>query len=168
MLNTHLRIWWRLILKLLCVGRCQYPVLREFVCYCPQAHVQLNKHMEYRHPYDGLFLVNHIPGFFFIFPAPPIGRTSGSYRQTYFYARLPAPIRIFDNLMALRLGTPCHNRADKFARERVIDILADADDLAAIALNLFKDHGGMDKVTGEAPQVEDDNHISHASTNKLS
>src|SRR5258708_7557750 len=106
MLNSPLRILWRSTLELLCMGRRQYPVFREFVRYCPQAHIQLNKHMEYRHPDGGLFLVNHIPGFFFILPVPPIGAASGADRQTDLDARLPTPIRIFNNLMALTFGAP--------------------------------------------------------------
>src|SRR6266567_4816959 len=168
MLYLYLRILWRLILEVLCIGRRQYPVFREFVRYCPQAHIQLNKHMEYRHPYGGLFLVNHITGFFFIFPVPPVGAPSGSYRQTYLYARLPTPIRIFYNLMALRFGTPGQNRADKLTGKAIVNVLTDADDLSAIALNLLKDHGRVDKVAGKAAQVEYDNHISHAVTDKLS
>src|SRR6266699_2280224 len=168
MLNTHLQILWRSTLESLCIGRCQYPIFGELVRYCPQAHIQLNKHMEYRHPDGGLFLVNHIPGFFFILPVPPIGALSGAYRQTYLYPRLPAPVRILYNLMALALGAPSHNRADKFAGEAIVDVFTDADDLSAGTFDLLKDHGGMHKVAGEAAQVKDDNHISHTVTDKLS
>src|SRR6266852_8028289 len=132
MLNTHLQILWRRILELLGIGSRQYPVFREFVRYCPQAHIQLNKHMEYRHPDGGLFLVNHVSGFFFIFPVPPIGAASGAYRQTYLYARLPTPVRIFNNLMALRLGAPGQNRADKLTGQAIVNVLTDTHDLSAI------------------------------------
>src|SRR5260370_3748218 len=167
MLYTHLQILWRSILELLCISRRHYPVFREFMRDCPQAHVQLHEHMEYGHPYGGLFLVHHISGFFFILPVPPIGAASGSYRQTYLYARLPTPIRIFDNLMALALGAPGQDGTDKLTCQAVVDVLADADDLAAIALNLLKDHGRMHKVTGEAAQVKDNNHIGQAVADKL-
>src|SRR6266849_7799297 len=41
MLNFYFRIIRRLLLKLPCIGRRQHPVFREFVRYCPQAHIQL-------------------------------------------------------------------------------------------------------------------------------
>src|SRR2546421_12360598 len=121
MLYFYLRILWLSTLEFLCIGRCQYPIFREFVRYCPQAHIQLNKHMEYRHPDGGLFLVNHIPGFFIIFPVPPIGALSGSDRQTYLYPRLPASVRILYNLMALRFGASRHNRTEKPAGQGIVD-----------------------------------------------
>src|SRR5713101_460711 len=136
--NTHLQILWRSTLEFLGIGRHQYPVFREFVRDCTQAHIQLNKHMEYRHPDGGLFLVNHITGFFFILPVPPIGAASGSYRQTYLYARLPTPIRIFNNLMALTFGAPSQNRADKLTSQAIVNVLTDANDLSAVALNPSK------------------------------
>src|SRR5260370_21950070 len=167
MLYTHLQILWRSILELLCISRRHYPVFREFMRDCPQAHVELQDHMEYGLPSGGLFLVHHISGFFFILPVPPIGAASGSYRQTYLYARLPTPIRIFDNLMALALGAPGQDGTDKLTCQAIVNVLADADDLAAVALNLLKNHGRMHKVTGEAAQVKDNNHIGQAVAAKL-
>src|SRR5260370_2339169 len=167
MLYFYFRIWWQLVLEFPCIGRRQYPVFRELVRDCPQAHIQLNKHMEYRHPDGGLFLVNHIPGFFFILPIPPIEAPSGPYRQTDLYARLPTPVRIFYDLMALAFGAPGQNRADKLTGQAVVNVLTDAHDLSAIALNLLKDHGRVHEVTREAAQVKDNNHISHAVTDKL-
>src|SRR6266852_1108227 len=168
MLYTHLQILWRSTLEFLGIGRRQYPVFREFVHYCPQAHVQLHEHMEYGHPYGGFFLVNHISGFFFISPVPPVGAASGSYRQTYLYACLPPPVRVLYNLMALRFGAPSQNRANKLTSQAIVNVLTNANDLSAVALNLLEDHGGMDKVAGKAAQVKDDNHISQTITDKLS
>src|SRR5438552_9753403 len=167
MLYFYLRILWRSTLEFLCIGRRQYPIFREFVRYRPQAHIQLNEHMEYRHPDGGVFLVNHITGFLFIFPVPPIGALSGSYRQTYLYPRLPAPVRILYNLMTLRFGAPSHNRADKLAGEAIVNILTDADDLSAGTFNFLKDHGGVHKIAWEAAQVEDDDHIRQVVSNQL-
>src|SRR5258708_35739706 len=136
----YLLIFWRLLLKLICIRRRQYPVFRELVRDCPQAHIQLNKHMEYRHPDGGLFLVNHIPGFFFILPIPPIEAPSGPYRQTDLYARLPTPVRIFYDLMALAFGAPGQNRADTLTRQPVFNVLTNSHHLTPISLNLLKHH----------------------------
>src|SRR5260370_25852916 len=168
MLNTHLQILWRSTLELPCIGRRQYPVFREFVRYCTQAHIQLNKHMEYRHPDGGLLWVNHILGFVFIFPVPPIGAAAGADWQTDLDTRLPTPVRIFNNLMALTFGAPSQNRTDKLTSQAIVNVLTDANDLSAVTLNLFKDHGRVHEVTREAAQVKDNNHISHAITDKLS
>src|SRR5437667_9309794 len=97
--------------------------------------------MEDRHPDGGLLLVNHVSSLFFILPTPPIGAPSSPDRQTDLNPRLPAPVRILNNLMAFRLGAPRHNRTDKLASEAIVDVLADADDLSVGAFDLLEDHG---------------------------
>ena len=112
-------------------------------------------------------MVNHIRGFFFIFPVPPVGAPSGADRQADLDARLPPPIGILDNLFTLALGAPSQDRTDKPTGEGIVDVLGDRDDLAAVAFNLFKDHGGVDEVAREAAQVKDDDGIGHTVTDKL-
>src|SRR5258708_22469182 len=116
MLYWYFLIFWRLLPKLICIRRRQYPGFGEFVRDGPQTHIQLHEHMEYGHPDGGLLRVNYVTGFLFIFPIPPIGATSGADRQTDLDACLPAPVRIFNDLFALTLGAPSYDRADKLTR----------------------------------------------------
>src|SRR5258708_7283306 len=113
MLYWYLLIFWRLLLKLICIRRRQYSVFREFMRDGSQAHIQLNVHMEDGYPDGGLFWVNHIRGFFFIFPVPPIGAAPSADGQTDLDARLPAPVCVFDNLLTLALGAPRQDRTDQ-------------------------------------------------------
>src|SRR6266702_717543 len=123
--------------------------------------------MEDVHPDGGLLLVNHVRGFILVFPVPTVGAASDADRQADLYARLPAPVGVFDNLMALALGAPGQNRADKLARQAVVNVLANTDDLSPGAFDLLKDHGRVHEVAREAAQVEDDNHVSQAVADEL-
>ena len=131
-----------------------------------QTHVQFDEHMEDRKAHGRLFRLDNIEGFILVPPIPSVGRTARPDRQVLLLPRLPVAVRVFDDLVTLALGAPGQDGADKLASQAVIDVLADADDLAAAALNLFKDHRGVDEVAGKAPQVEDNNHIGQAVTDK--
>src|SRR6266566_5290537 len=104
--------------------------------------------MEDRKAHGGFFGINDVPSLFGILPLPAIRWSAGADRQVVFQPGLPMAVRVLDNLFALTLGAPCQNGADKLTSQAVVNVLADTDNLAAVALNLLEDHGGMDKVTG--------------------
>src|SRR6266852_5785315 len=97
-----------------------------------QTHIQFDEHVEDRHAHGGLLRVDDVGGFFLVFPIPPVGAAADADRQSYLDAGLPAPVGILDDLMALALGTPGQDRAYQLAAQDVVDVLADADDLATI------------------------------------
>jgi hypothetical protein len=145
----------------------QDTVFGELMGNAAYAHVQLDEHLENREPHGSFFRVDHIVGFVLVAPLPPVGGASGRNRQVMLQPGLPVPVRVFDNLLALGLRAPCEDGTYELAGKAVVDVFADADDLAAVALDFLEDHRGMDEVTGEAAQVPHDNHIRHVVTDEL-
>src|SRR6266568_3662508 len=138
----------------------QYPLLGELVGNGSETHIQLDKHMEYGDAHRCFFQIDDIAGLIFVGPIPPVASASSSHRQTQLNPRLPTTVRILDYLIALGFCAPGDNRADEFASDAVVDVLADADDFAACVLDLLKDHGRVDEVAREAAQVPDNDHVS--------